>query len=424
MKLELAKGVRDIGPRDQIVREEIITKLKSVFVKYGFNPLETPILERLSTLVSKYAGGDEISKEIFKLKDQGDRELGLRYDLTVPFARYVGMNPQLKMPFKRYQIGSVFRDGPIKLGRFREFYQCDVDVVGTTSMKAEAEILELAKEVFKVLDLDVEIFVNNRKILDSVMDYFKIRESKRIPVILSLDKLAKVGRTGVEKELREKGLDASQIDGLFDVLIFSGSNQERLDYLKKFIPDSEGIKEMEEMLSFVEEVSFDPSLARGLQYYTGPVFEAFLKDSEIKSSLCGGGRYDKMVSTFLDCVKEYPATGISFGLEVILEALRIEKKIPSRDSVVDLFIIPIKTDKECFALVKKLRASGVKADIDLIGRNITKNLDYASKYGIPFVLIVGPKELESGEYKLKDMVNGREDMLSFEGVVKNVRKGN
>lgn len=422
MKLELAKGVRDIGPSDQIVKEELLLKLKKVFARYGFNPLDTPIIERIDTLVSKYAGGDEILKEVFQLSDQGGRKLGLRYDLTVPFARYVGMNPNLKMPFKRYQIGKVFRDGPIKLARFREFYQCDVDVVGVKSMKADAEVLELTKNVFLELELDVNVYFNDRKVLDDILRYLKVRKELWVPVILSLDKLEKIGQSGVEKELREKGLEMDKIDSLFNLVIVSGNNLERVKYLKKFIPDSEGLKEVEEILKFVDGVVFDPCLARGLQYYTGPVFEAFLKSEKLKSSLCGGGRYDKMVGAFLETEREYPCTGISFGLDVILEALRLEGKISERKTLVDVYVIPIKTEKECFNLVKELRSSGINSEVDLIGRSITKNLDYASRYGIPFVVVLGPKELSSGEYRLKNMESGREDLLSFKELVENVKR--
>ena len=184
MELQNAKGTKDIPPEEKIIKQKIVDTLKEVFELYGFNPIETPLLERYETIAAKYAGGAEILKETFKLKDQGKRELALRYDLTVPFSRFVGMNPNLKMPFKRYQIGRVFRDGPIKLGRYREFWQCDVDVVGTKSMKADAECLSIAKEAFKRLNLNVIIKVNNRKILDSMLEYAGVPKGKRTTTIL------------------------------------------------------------------------------------------------------------------------------------------------------------------------------------------------------------------------------------------------
>lgn len=191
MTIERAKGTRDLLPEDEILRNEIIDTLKKTFENYGFSPIETPIIERYETLTSKYAGGSEIVKEMFKLKDQGDRDLGLRYDLTVPLARVIVMNPQQKMPFKRYEIGEVFRDGPIKLGRYRQFTQCDADVVGNKNMMADVECIKLAREVFSRLNMKVTIEVNNRKILDSLLDYLKIPNEKREATMIAIDKIKK-----------------------------------------------------------------------------------------------------------------------------------------------------------------------------------------------------------------------------------------
>ena len=404
MKLELAKGVRDLGPRDQIVREEIISKLKSVFVKYGFNPLETPILERLSTLVSKYAGGDEISKEIFKLKDQGDRDLGLRYDLTVPFSRVIAMNPRLKMPFKRYQIGRVFRDGPVKLGRAREFWQCDVDIVGSKGMLADAEMVAIASEAFKRLGIKVVIKINSRKVLDAVMVEAGVSKGKMESAILTLDKLEKIGEKGVLAEYKEKGIDGKKVLKI----VKSGK-----------LKNNEGLEELKQVEKYlksfgVKNYKIDYTLARGLSYYTGTVFEAVCKD--LDSSLAGGGRYDNMIGGFIG-KGEYPAVGISFGLEPIFEVLK-EKE--SKKTVVDLYVIPIGTLDKSLKVLSELREKGIKCDIDFNGRNVSKNLKYANKMDIPYVLIIGEDEIKSKKFSLKDMKSGKEEKLVISKIVKRV----
>src|SRR3989338_7796949 len=216
MELQTARGTRDFLPEDKILREEIANKIRKVFELYGYSPLETPEIERFEILASKYAGGEEILKEVFKLKDQGGRDLALRYDLTVPLARVIAMNPTLKMPFKRYQIDKVFRDGPIEKGRVREFCQCDVDVIGISQMSADAEMLAIAQDVFKALQLNVIIKVNNRKILDAMMDAVGITQDKN-DILLTIDKLYKIERSGVEKELAEKGMKPAVIKQLLDM---------------------------------------------------------------------------------------------------------------------------------------------------------------------------------------------------------------
>src|SRR3989344_714203 len=273
------KGTKDIDIEEKIQANRIIKIITEIFEKYGFNPLQTPILERYETLAAKYAGGSEILKETFKLNDQGSRDLALRYDLTVPLARYIAMNPNLKMPFKRYEIGEVFRDGPIRANRYRQFTQCDADTAGSSSMLADAEFLAIASEFFSKLNLKFIIRVNNRKILNSILDYYKIPENKRETVILSIDKLDKIEVSGVKKELRKKGF--KNIDNLLN-LIFTND----LNDIKKIIGNKDGINEINDVLKYckllnVKNVKFDASLARGLSYYTGTIFEVYLVNSEI-----------------------------------------------------------------------------------------------------------------------------------------------
>ncbi|MEK6841207.1 MAG: histidine--tRNA ligase, partial [Nanoarchaeota archaeon] len=384
----------------------IIKIITEVFEKYGFNPLQTTILEKYETLAAKYAGGSEILKETFKLKDQGKRNLGLRYDLTVPLARYIAMNPNLKMPFKRYELGQIFRDGPIKTGRYREFTQLDADTVGSNSMLADAEILAITSEAFSRLNLKFIIRVNNRKILDAILESFKIPLEKRETMILSIDKLDKIEVSGVKKELREKGF--KNIDNLLN-LIFTND----LNDVKKKIKDDSGIKEINELLKYskllnVKNLQVDISLARGLAYYTGTIFEVYLKNSEIKSSIAAGGRYDKMIGNFIGN-KEIPAVGISFGINVIKDAVKENKD----KSVTEFYLIPINTLEKSLGILVKLRQNNLKCDIDLNNRNITKNLEYANSLEIPYTIIIGKEELKQNKVKLRDMKTGKEKLLTI-----------
>jgi len=409
MKPETAKGTRDLIPKEALFKDEIISKLKKIFELYGYSPLETPILERYDTLSAKYAGGSEILKETFKLKDQGKRELGLRYDLTVPFARFVGMNPNIKLPFKRYQIGPVFRDGPIKLGRFREFYQCDADVVGTESIMAESELINLASRFFKEINQEITIKVNSIKILKSIMNYLEIEKDKQGKVILTIDKKEKISDEELKKEL--KAIIKNKADKVLKII-----NKNDLSYLKKILKDNDGINEIEELLRLTK-AQFDVSLARGLSYYTGTIFEVYLRDSNVKSSVAAGGRYDNMIQNFLESNNKYPAVGISFGIDVILESL----KKPEKETTTEIYIIPINKQKESFEIAEKLRGNGLKIDMDLIGRGISKNLDYANKLRIPYVIFIGEEELKKDKLKLRNMKTGEESLLSLNDIIKRLK---
>ena len=410
MKLETAKGTRDLIPKEALFKEKIISKLKKIFELYGYSPLETPILERYDTLSAKYAGGSEILKETFKLKDQGKRELGLRYDLTVPFARFVGMNPNIKLPFKRYQIGPVFRDGPIKLGRYRQFDQCDADVVGTESIMAESELINLASRFFKELNQDIIIKVNSIKILKSIMNYLEIEKDKQDKVILTIDKKEKISDEELKKEL--KAIIKNKADKVLEII-----NKNNLNYLKTILKNNDGINEIEELLKLTK-AQFDVSLARGLSYYTGTIFEVYLRNSKIKSSVAAGGRYDNMIQNFLESSNKYPAVGISFGIDVILESL--EK--PEKETTTEIYIIPINKQKESFEIAEKLRENGLNVDMDLIGRGISKNLDYANKLRIPYVIFIGEEELKKDKLKLRNMKTGEESLLSLNDILKKVKR--
>lgn len=419
MKLQLPKGTRDLKPEEMIMRNNIVSALKEIFEIYGYSPLETPSFERFDILSSKYAGGAEILKETFKLKDQGKRDLGLRYDLTVPMCRFVGMNPNLKMPFKRYQIGEVFRDGPVESARYRQFTQCDVDIVGCKEMTADAEIISLVNRAFKKLGLDFVIRINNRKLLNDILKYCKVKENKTEDVILSIDKLEKFGLDAVKKELKEKKLAQKEINEILKIIDIKGSNKEKLNKLKKIIKQSEGLKELTDLLDCSKllnvDVEFDPSLARGLSYYTGTVIEVFLKNSKVKTAVCAGGRYDRMIGDFLG-KGNYPAVGISFGLDRIYDVY-LEKNKEDKKTVTQLYIIPINTFKDSLKIAEELRNEGVKVDIDLAGKGPSKNLKYANSLNIPYVLFIGEEELKQNKVKLKDMKSGQEKLVSAEELI-------
>ncbi len=414
IELRSLKGTGDFMPQEQRVRQEIIRKLQNVFEKYGYQPVETPIICYFDVLASKYAGGAEILKEVYKLSDQGGRELGLRYDLTVPFARVIGMNPEIRMPFKRYEIGKVYRDGPVKTGRNREFIQCDVDMAGVKSVMAEAELMMMAVEVYKMLGLDIYIAYNNRKLLSGIIESVGIEEALVSEVILCIDKLEKIGCDGVEAELLQLGTAGSKINMLLNymsmqpaALAAAFTSKQRNERIEQ------GIKELNELDSFIEDLGiknvlrFAPSLARGLEIYTGTVWEVFLADGSITSSVGAGGRYDKIIGAFIDNGVDYPAVGMTFGLDVIYEALVLKGNIAGKPPV-DLYIIPMGTEKACLKLAVGLRNKGLKVDIDMTGRRLKKSLDFANKQGIPYVVILGENELESGELMLKEMMSGKE----------------
>ncbi len=419
MTLQLPKGTRDLGPEEAIARNKIVDTLKNTFELYGYSPLETPAFEKYDILSSKYAGGAEILKETFKFKDQGDRELGLRYDLTVPMCRFIAMNPNLKMPFKRYAIGDVFRDGPVESARYRQFKQCDVDVVGIKSMAVDAEIIILASRVFKELGFDSAIRVNNRKLLNDLLAYCGVRKDKLDEAMLSIDKLGKFGVDSVKKELKEKKIDEEIIAKLLKIINIKGKNNEKINEIKKIISESEGLNEIEELLEILSslriDAEFDISLARGLSYYTGTVLEVFLKSSKVKSAVCAGGRYDNMVGSFLG-KGEYPAVGLSFGLDRIYDAY-VEKNDSKKKTTAKIFVAPIGTFKDSLKIAEELRNEGINTDIDLSGKGPSKNLAYANSMGIPYVLFIGENELKQGKVKLKDMNSGKEQLLTAEELV-------
>ena len=427
MNLQNAKGTQDVPPEEKALKNQLAESLQKIFSLYGFYPLETPLIERYETLAAKFAAGEasDALKEIFKLKDQGDRDLGLRFDLTVPLARYIAMNPNLKMPFKRYEIGPVFRDGPIKAGRMRQFWQCDFDIIGSSSMVADAECLALFENGFDQLGIDVIIKVNNRKLLNGILEQVGITDKET--TIVSIDKLDKIGEKGVTEELKTRGLNSKQIKAILTLI----NPQTSLQTLKEEITAEEGIeglKELSELFQYIEKmnlkkIKFEASLARGLAYYTGTVFEVYAKESKITSSLGSGGRWDNMIGNFMGGNRVIPAVGGSFGLVPIVETLKEKGKISS-GNLTKAYVIPINTINESLIIVQELRSSGIPAEISLGKKGVSKNLEFASSLKIPYVLILGEEELKKDKVLLRDMVSGTETLLSTKDIIKKLKENN
>ncbi len=425
------KGTQSFLPAEQITREYIADTLKRHFKTYGYRPVETSILEFYDIAASKYGGGAEILKETYRLKDQGNRNLCLRYELTFKLAKLIAMNPNVRMPFKRYEIGKVFRDGPVSTGRLREFTQCDVDVVGVKSVLADAELAALAFDVFRDLGVSIYIEVNSRNLLFGIFKHVGIQESKYVDAALSMDKLLKVGEDGVLRELMDKGFGKEAIEGMFEIVKSAAmrtSNPQKVEYIEEVAPNevtAKGAKELKEFLGFLEsmgvkgDLRITPTLARGLGYYTGVMYEVYAAKGAMKSTLAGGGRWDDMIKEFLGSDREYPATGIAFGLDAIFAALKDAGMASSPGDgamhVPMLLIIPISTMGESLKLLQQARAEGVSVDL-LPDKNLSKAMEYANKEAIPYAMILGKEELDDGMVKLRDMKTGKENLISLRAV--------
>ncbi|KAB2334402.1 histidine--tRNA ligase [Cytobacillus depressus] len=421
MDYQNVKGTQDYLPNAEVIRRKIRRTLEDVFIQYGCKPLETPILNYSELLASKYGGGAEILEEMYTLTDRGDRDLALRYDLTIPFAKVVTMNPTIRMPFKRYEIGKVFRDGPIKTGRFREFTQCDVDIVGVQSQIAEAELMIMALDAFRKLDLQVTIQYNNRKLLTGMLEVFETEADKISKVVLILDKLEKVGLEAVISELSELGLSSSTVKLIKQFL--TDKNNTSYSYFEPFSEQNEqvkqGLKELKELEDYLETLGinkqcvFNPFLARGLEIYTGTIYEIFLSNNSIKSSIGSGGRYDNAIGGLLGTDENFSTVGISFGLDVIYTALNTSKENSIESSDVDFYVIPINTQKEALLVARYLRNQGYKVEYEMVNKKLGKALDKANKEKIRNVIIIGEDEVKNNRFKIKDMVSGEERMESF-----------
>ena len=416
MDIRNVKGTKDYLPSEQMLRNTIKRACEETFERYGCKPLETPTLNMYELMAYKYGGGSEILKEMYTLRDQGNRELALRYDLTIPFAKVVAMNPDIRLPFKRYEIGKVFRDGPIKQGRFREFIQCDVDIVGVESVIAEAELMGMAFDLFQTLNLDVTIQYNNRKLLTGILKSIEIPDDLTNDVILSLDKIEKIGIDGIRKDLQSRGIIKEMIEIICNTIkscLTLDLNEFKETFSNSLV--TEGINELEQLQQYLlalgikNNTSFNPFLARGLTMYTGTIYEIFLTDGSISSSIGSGGRYDNIIGAFRNDNTPYPTVGISFGLDVIYTAL-VQKETNSNSA--DIFIIPIGTETKCLQIAQQLRSNHtLKIELELAGRKLKRALNYANKEKIPYVLIIGETEISTETIVLRNMKEGVEKKI-------------
>ena len=443
----IPKGTRDFTPVEMARRNYIFDSIRSVFKLHGYLPIETPAMENLSTLMGKY--GEEGDKLLFKILNSGNylsdvpeevysaketgkmlkhiSEKGLRYDLTVPFARFVVQHHnEITFPFKRYQIQPVWRADRPQKGRYREFYQCDVDVIGSSSLLYEVEMVTIAAEIFKKLGISITILMNNRKILSGIAEV--IGESARITdITVAIDKLDKIGLEGVNKELSEKGLSSGTIAKLQPILGLQGGNFEKLDQLSGILAESEtgltGIDEMRTIFKYIEalqpeaKVEVDLTLARGLNYYTGAIIEIKANDAQM-GSISGGGRYDDLTGIF--GLKGMSGIGISFGADRIYDVMNELKLFPAdSEQATSVLLVNFGGNEEMVSLklLHKLHAAGISAEIYPEPLKMKKQFSYADNKKIPFTLIIGADEAASGIFQLKNMLTGEQQKLSAEEII-------
>ena len=439
----LPKGTRDFGPGEMKKREYLFKIFKDTFSLYGFNALETPSMENINVLNGKY--GEEGDKLIFRILDSGDfikdidnieskdsnnlrKEIskkGLRYDLTVPFARYVSTNrDKIILPFKRYQIQNVWRADRPQKGRFREFYQCDVDYIGTKSIVCEAEIIDLVYSIFEKLKIqDFSVKLNNRKVLFGIVETLSLQDNfDKICIII--DKIDKIGKDKFVEELKYIDLSKSQIEKLNSVLFFDGSNDDKIKFLKDFLFKSstglEGINEIENLTKLSKEFIFDINLARGLSYYTSSIFEVILDQKNI-GSLCGGGRYDDLTEIF--GYKDISGIGISFGIERIYEIMKERNLFPDSISKKDTVLVCSMSEKyldDSLKISSILRNNNISTDLYPDNPKLKKQLQYANKNDIPYVIIIGEDEVTSKLFTLKDMETGSQEKLGIDEIISKV----
>lgn len=429
VEIKNVKGTFDYLPKEQKLRDYVTRVLSETFELFGYLPVVTPTLCYYDVLASKYGGGAEILKEVYKLSDQGKRDLALRYDLTVPFAKLISLTKDLPMPFKRYEIGKVFRDGPVKVGRNREFIQCDVDVVGIKDVMVDAELISLYVHVFNIFGIDYVVDYNNRKLMTGILEECGIGNNKMTDVITIIDKFKKLTKEEIQKEFYSVGMSQEQIENLYEYfnLGFEGILERFKDSSNEMIQN--GIQELQEVqcylktLGIQEHTNIDLTLARGLNIYTGTVFEVFAKNSRMTSAIGGGGRYDHIITNFVGDGNEYPAVGCSFGLDAIVEVLK-EKDGNLFDHNIDLYIVPLNTQKEALKLANELRAFGVRVDFQYNPRKLNKILNSVDRAGIPFVIVLGEDEVNKGKLQLKsfkDQVVFDLDIDAYEEIVSTIQ---
>lgn len=446
-KPSIPKGTRDFSPAEMAKRNYIFNTIKDVYALYGYQQIETPSMETLQTLMGKY--GEEGDKLLFKILNSGDFigklpseefvsdnvlklaakicEKGLRYDLTVPFARYVVMHrDELQMPFKRYQIQPVWRADRPQKGRYREFYQCDADVVGSDSLLNEVELIQIIDTVFTKFGINVQIKVNNRKILAGIAEYIG-QPDKIVDITVAIDKLDKIGVDAVNAEMLANGISEEAVSKLQPILTMSGTNKEKLETIAQTIATSEiGVKGVEETRFILEkveavgvqnELQLDLTLARGLNYYTGAIFEVKAKDVAI-GSITGGGRYDNLTGIF--GMPGLSGVGISFGADRIYDVLNTLDLYPQNTTQATqvLFINFGEAEADfCLPIATKVRAAGISVELYPDSAKMKKQMAYANSKSIPFVVLVGENEINQGKVTLKNMITGDQQLVSAEELI-------
>ena len=415
MKLETPPGTRDFLPEEMLKRQELFDRIRLTFEKYGFSPAETPAFEYSEILEGKY--GEE-EKLIYRFEDMGGRKLALRYDLTVPLVRMFSSN-QPTLPFKRYCISRVWRFDRPQKGRYREFWQCDVDTIGVSGMKADAEVAACAIDALNAIGLkNFEFRINNRKLLDGLLEKCGIPKEKELDAFRALDKLEKQGMEHVKKEFLERGVEnGDRLLGMFSL--------KTLEEVEKEIGKNEGIDELRQILEYLKAMGLDKnvvldlSMVRGLDYYTGPIFE--VKEGDY-GSIAGGGRYDNLIGDLSG--KSSPAVGISLGIERIAEVMREKKLLTERKTATEVYVLC--ADSESFAkaleITKTVRSLGISAETDLLDRNFGNQMKYASKSNIPKVVIVGQRDLKQGNVTVKDMKTGEQKAVKVQDLTKTLKQ--
>ena len=432
-KTSIPKGTRDFGQLEMARRNYIFDTIKSVFMLYGFQQIETPAMENLSTLMGKY--GEEGDKLLFRIQNSGEKaalapEKGLRYDLTVPFARYVVQHrEELSFPFKRFQIQPVWRADRPQKGRYREFYQCDVDVIGSDSLIGELELIQIVEEVYRRLGIRVCLHINNRKILAGIAEVIGAPD-KIIDITVAIDKLDKIGVNAVNAELIERGLNDQQVKALQPILNLSGTTAEKLSALHSILASSEtglkGVEEMEEVFNKLEivgctlDIELDLCLARGLNYYTGAIFEVKALDAQI-GSITGGGRYDNLTGIF--GLPGVSGVGISFGADRIYDVLTGLDLFPKElQSSTQVLFATFGAEELHYALkwAKELRTHNIAVEVYPEPTKMKKQMGYADDKKIPFVAIVGGNEMETNTVMLKNMTTGEQKQVTLQELIGNL----
>lgn len=432
MSIQPLRGMRDFLPEQMIKREYLLDLIRAVFEDYGFDPMETPAMESMELLGKKGVGGEDVDNEIYSFRDKGDRKVGLRFDLTVPMSRVIANNPQLRKPFKRCQISRVWRYDRPQAGRYREFWQADADIVGTERMDAEAECLALAVSVLKQLGFrKLRVRLNNRKILNGMVELIGVKKDKAPAVFRALDKLEKIGKDGVKAEL--KGLlKPKDIERVMDFIERKGKPGKVMKRDLEVFTTTIADQGRDELLQIVEKakaygiadfIEVDFSLVRGLDYYTGPIFEISIESGKNVGSVSGGGRYDNLIEMYGG--RWTPAVGISLGVERIFEIMEAENMFDSPKTKTEFFVVSV--DDFCregaIKVAEELRAAYLNTETDLMGRDMARQLEYAAKSGIPYAVIVGEKEIKTGRYGFKDLRSGKQASIRIKDIIKHFGEG-